>query len=74
MSISLTEAPELATASEARLTWLRFRRHKLAMFGLVITLLMYLIALFAEFVAPFNPDKKQFSTCIPPPAGDPFLR
>jgi len=73
VSLSLTEQPELATASEARLTWLRFRRHKLAMFGLAITLLMYLIALFAEFVAPFDPDKSNARLVFHPPQAIHFI-
>ena len=47
----------LDTASEAKLTWLRFRRHRLAMGGLVVMLLMVLIAVFAEPIAPANPEK-----------------
>lgn len=50
-------ASRLDTASEAWLTWLRFRRHRLAMLGLVLTLLIYLVAIFAEVVAPANPDR-----------------
>ena len=58
----------------ARLFWRRFRRHKLAMAGLVVTLLLYLIALFAEPIAPFNPDPRQRAAGLPPAAGDPLVR
>ncbi len=57
----------LATASQAKLTWLRFRRHRMAMVGLGIVLLMYLVALFAEPVAPFNPDKSNARLVFHPP-------
>jgi peptide/nickel transport system permease protein len=57
----------LETASEAKLTWLRFRRHKLAMVGLIVTLLLYLIALGAEFVAPANPEKANGRLVFHPP-------
>jgi peptide/nickel transport system permease protein len=40
------------TAKQWRLVWWRFRKHKLAMVGLVLTLGIYFVALFAEFLAP----------------------
>lgn len=55
------------TASEAWLTWMRFRRHRLAMAGLVITLLVYLVAIFAEFVAPFDPNRSNSRLTFFPP-------
>ncbi len=57
----------LATASEARLMWLRFRRHKVAMASLAVTILIYLVALFAEPLAPFNPDKANARLVFHPP-------
>ncbi|GAB3424261.1 ABC transporter permease [Flindersiella endophytica] len=62
------------TAKQWRLVWWRFRKHKLAMIGLVLTLGIYFVALFAEFLAPttaaaFNaqytyapPQRLHFST------------
>lgn len=49
-------ATDLSTASQGRLVWRAFRRHKLAMAGAVITILFYLVALFGEFLAPYNSD------------------
>ena len=49
-------AGTVAVASQWRLMWWKFRRHKLAVAGLVTVLALYLIALFAEFVAPFDPN------------------
>lgn len=43
-----------ASASQARLVWWGFRKHKLAMIGAVVTLLFFLVALLAEFLAPFT--------------------
>jgi peptide/nickel transport system permease protein len=63
----------LDTTSQARLTWLRFRRHKLAMIGLTITVLLYAIALFAEFVAPFDPDHSNARLVFHPPQTIHFL-
>ena len=54
---TLPQTSRYATASEARLMWLRFRRHRLAFAALMVTILIYLVALLAEPLAPFNPDK-----------------
>ncbi len=35
--------------------WWKFRKHKLAMIGTVVTVLIYLVAIFAEFLAPESP-------------------
>lgn len=40
-------------ASQWTLMWWRFRKHKLAMIGGIVTLFLYTIAIFAEFFAPF---------------------
>lgn len=46
--------PEIAAASQWKLTWLAFKRHKLAVAGAVVTLLLYLMVLFAGFLAPYS--------------------
>lgn len=43
-------------ASQWRLIWGTFRRHKLAMTGAVVVLALYFVAAFAEVLAPFDPD------------------
>ncbi|HLU08740.1 MAG TPA: ABC transporter permease [Oceanobacillus sp.] len=42
-------------ASQWQLIWWRFRRHKLALVSGVIVILIYLVVLFAEFLAPYDP-------------------
>jgi peptide/nickel transport system permease protein len=54
-------------ASQWRLMWWSFRRHRLAMTGLAVVLLLYLIALFAEFVAPFDPHDANRRALFHPP-------
>ncbi len=41
-------------ASQWQLMWWKFKRHKLAMFGGTLVLFFYLLAIFAEFFAPFQ--------------------
>jgi peptide/nickel transport system permease protein len=50
--------PELARrgrASQWRLMWWQFRRHRMAMAGAVVLLLIFLVVAFCEFIAPFSP-------------------
>jgi peptide/nickel transport system permease protein len=43
----------LRVASQWQLMWWKFRKHRLAVIGGVVTLLIYGVALFAEFLAPY---------------------
>jgi peptide/nickel transport system permease protein len=43
-------------ANQWQLMWRKFRKHRLALLGGVVTLLIYLMALFAEFLAPLSPE------------------
>jgi len=45
----------LSVASQWKLMWWRFRRHKLALVSVAVVALFYLIAIFAEFIAPGDP-------------------
>jgi ABC-type dipeptide/oligopeptide/nickel transport systems, permease components len=44
-----------AVASQWKLMWWQFRRHRLAMASAVVLFLIFLVAAFCEFVAPFDP-------------------
>ena len=48
------EDQEVAVASQWKLTWWSFKRHKLAMVGAVVTLAFYLMVIFAGFLAPYS--------------------
>ncbi len=54
-------------ASQWTLMWLRFRKHKLAMLGGVVTLMIYTVALFAEFFAPFPATETNTQLTYAPP-------
>ena len=53
-SIQVRREESIFVASQGRLMWLHFKRHKLAVIGLVVVVLMYLISLFHGFVAPYE--------------------
>jgi peptide/nickel transport system permease protein len=45
-------------AGQWQLVWWKFRRHRLAQIAMVVLGLFYFIAIFAEFVAPYDPQKR----------------
>lgn len=54
-------------ASQWQLMWWKFRKHKPAMVGGIVTILIYLIALFAEFLAPFDTERFSAQHTYAPP-------
>ena len=54
-------------AGQWQLVWWKFRRHKLAQIAMVVLGIFYLIVIFAEFVSPYDPQKrfKDYSTLAP---------
>jgi peptide/nickel transport system permease protein len=68
-SAPLTAFPgaSIATASQGRLMWLRFRRHRLAVLGLIVTLSMYFLSVFAEVASPADPEMPNASQTFHPP-------
>lgn len=57
----------LASASQSRLIWRRFTRHKLALVGLFVIGFLYLVALFAESIAPYSPSATSAQHVYHPP-------
>lgn len=54
-------------ASQWKLMWWRFRKHRMAMISLVVIILLYATALFAEFVSPYDPEEfSRLSDFVPP--------
>lgn len=49
------------------LFWWKFRKHKVALVSLWIILALYLIAVFAEFLAPFDPNENNRRYIYAPP-------
>ncbi|MEZ4641410.1 MAG: hypothetical protein R3E31_01490 [Chloroflexota bacterium] len=48
------EHTQAEVASQWKLMWWKFKRHKMAVVGGIVVLMFYLVALFAEFVAPIH--------------------
>jgi peptide/nickel transport system permease protein len=54
-------------ASYWKLMWWRFLRHRMALVSAVIVLLLYTVAAFAEFVAPYDPEETFAKYKLVPP-------
>src|SRR5262245_19449753 len=57
----------VSVASQWQLMWWKFRKHKLAVAGGVLVILIYLVALFAEFLAPFDTEMFSATYTYAPP-------
>ena len=44
--------------SQQQLIWRKFKRHRVAYFCMIFLVLFYLLAVFAEFFAPYGPFKR----------------
>jgi peptide/nickel transport system permease protein len=66
-------APEVESrtlvAGQWQLIWRKFRKHRLALFGGILVILIYLVVLFAEFIAPFTPERYGADYTYAPPQG-----
>jgi peptide/nickel transport system permease protein len=58
-----------ATAGQWQLMAWRFRRHRLAVLSLAIIVLLYLVGIFAEFLAPYAPETTRPQFTYAPPQG-----
>jgi hypothetical protein len=58
---------EVTSAPQWKLIWWRFRRHRLAMIGLVIMIALYIGAAFAGFLAPYNTSSYSGEHAYQPP-------
>src|SRR6476469_2843592 len=59
--------PSVAVASQWQLMWWAFRRHRLAMVGLAVTIVLYLIAAVPGFFATNEPYQQNGRAAYHPP-------
>lgn len=64
---AVTDEQELAVASQWKLVWWGFKRHRLALICGFITLFIYLVAVFAPFLAPYNATTHDSDYTYAPP-------
>ncbi|HEY8456808.1 MAG TPA: ABC transporter permease [Actinopolymorphaceae bacterium] len=61
------DSAEAGTASQWRLVWRRFGKHRLAMVGSTVVLAIYFVVAFAEFLAPTTTGYQQEQYAYAPP-------
>ncbi len=61
------EPNKLARATQWQLIRWRFMSHRVAVFSLVVIVLLYLTILFAEFIAPYDPNHYDVTLTLAPP-------
>jgi len=52
--VKTSEAERYEYMSVGRLMWRRFKRHQLARIGVTVLAILYFVAIFADFLAPYN--------------------
>ncbi|AYY15578.1 ABC transporter permease [Actinobacteria bacterium YIM 96077] len=58
---------EVSVAPQWKLVWWSFKRHRMALVGGIITIFIYLVALFAGFLAPYSNDSFDSEYAYAPP-------
>jgi peptide/nickel transport system permease protein len=71
--LSLQQASSNAVESPSARTWRRFRRHKLAIAGLIFICIIALMGIFAPIVAPQDPLKTSLIDSLVPPSSTYWL-
>ena len=66
LAINELESPTVA-AGQWQLIWRKFRKHRLALVGGILTIAIYVVVIFAEFFAPFTPDRYSADHTYAPP-------
>ncbi len=66
-------ASRLAVASQWQLVWWAFKRHRLAMVGLIVTIVLYIVAVLPGFFAVNDPSQQNRRAVFHPPQGLHFI-
>lgn len=68
LSTESARAEQIYVAPQWKLMWWKFRKHRLAMVSGVVLIVFYLIAIFCEFVAPYDPESFSTRYTLAPPS------
>ena len=61
------EEEKIYVASPWQLMWWRFRKHRMALISAALLIVFYFVAVFAEFVAPYDPERTFIQYKMAPP-------
>jgi len=65
---NISDQMKVKGESTWHLTWIRFKKNKLALIGLAIIFLMIFVAIFAPVVAPYSPIEQNLKERLQPPS------
>ncbi|HEY63844.1 MAG TPA: ABC transporter permease [Caldilineae bacterium] len=65
--VGVREEERIYVASQWQLMWWRFRKHKMALVGVVVLVILYFITLTWEFLAPYDPHRYDVKYAYAPP-------
>jgi peptide/nickel transport system permease protein len=68
-----TAEEKIYVASQTQLMWWKFRKHKMAIVSAVLIAVLYLLAVFADFVAPYDPNETDTEFLFVPPRAIRFV-
>jgi peptide/nickel transport system permease protein len=69
----VAEKEQVAIATPRQLMWWKFRKHRVAMFSAALLIVFYIIAIFADFLSPYNPNAFDASFRFVPPMSITFI-
>ncbi len=72
-SSTATSEEKLYMASQWQLIWRKFRKHKMALVGMAILFVLYMLAIFSEFFAPHDFAKRNRRSVLAPPSSIRFF-
>ena len=61
------EEERVYIATPLQMMWWRFLKHKMAIIGAIVVILLYVVAIFAEVLAPYNPETYEVALTYAPP-------
>ncbi len=73
VQIGDAEKELIAVATPRQLMWWKFRKHRLAVFSGVLLIVFYIIAIFADFISPYDPNAYDANYKFVPPMTITFI-
>ncbi len=67
------EKEKIAIATPRQLMWWKFRKHRMAIISSIILIIFYILAIFADFISPYDPLTYNAAYKFVPPMGITFL-
>lgn len=67
LEVVAKEKEQLAVATPRQLMWWKFRKHRVAVFSAVLLIIFYILATFADFISPYDPNEFDAAYKFVPP-------